>query len=108
MDKMPLTVFAPIDESLGDLLAKSKARSINLIELAKHHIGKSTRNASADLHAHVHRQPPPPSAAAAAAARSICCSALHRCASVCACARARASVLYRAFVAAAAAVAALR
>lgn len=41
MDRTPLTVFAPIDRSLHDLLAKSKSRSINLIELAKHHIGKS-------------------------------------------------------------------
>lgn len=41
MDRTPLTVFAPIDKSLHDLLAKSKSRqSINLIELAKHHIGK--------------------------------------------------------------------
>lgn len=42
MDRTPLTVFAPIDRSLHDLLAKSKSRSINLIELAKHHIGKSS------------------------------------------------------------------
>lgn len=42
LDKMALTVFAPIDSSLGDLLAKSKSSksSISLIELAKHHIGK--------------------------------------------------------------------
>lgn len=40
MDKTALTVFAPIDKSLADLLAKSKLRSINLAELAKHHIGK--------------------------------------------------------------------
>ena len=41
MDKTALTIFAPIDKSLADLLAKSKSRSINLAELAKHHIGKS-------------------------------------------------------------------
>lgn len=40
MDRLPLTVFAPIDRSLGDLLTKAKSRPINLIELAKHHIGK--------------------------------------------------------------------
>jgi hypothetical protein len=40
MDNIALTVFAPIDKSLADLLAKSKSRSINLIDLAKHHIGK--------------------------------------------------------------------
>lgn len=33
-------MFAPIDRSLRDLLGKAKSRSINLIELAKHHIGK--------------------------------------------------------------------
>lgn len=60
MDKTPLTVFAPIDRSLGDLLAKSKTRSINLIELAKHHIGKyssgeqpAARRAAAPLSADI-------------------------------------------------------
>lgn len=35
-------MFAPIDKSLGDLLAKARAhpQRINLNELAKHHIGK--------------------------------------------------------------------
>lgn len=43
MDKTQLTVFAPIDRSLSDLLGKvrgSQRSSINLVELAKHHIGK--------------------------------------------------------------------
>jgi len=47
MDKTQLTVFAPIDRSLADLLAKIEAdgqkqapNSINLVEFAKHHIGK--------------------------------------------------------------------
>lgn len=46
MDRMPLTVFAPIDRSLSDVLAKAKSRSINLIELAKHHIGKYSPSSS--------------------------------------------------------------
>lgn len=46
MDRTALTVFAPIDKSLGDLIAKARQRSINLAELAKHHIGKL----SAGLH----------------------------------------------------------
>mgnify|MGYP000906921942 CR=1 FL=1 len=40
MDRTPLTVFAPIDSSLSELLPKARLRSINLAELAKHHIGK--------------------------------------------------------------------
>lgn len=41
MDRTPLTVFAPVDKSMGDLLHKAKTRpSINLVDVAKHHIGK--------------------------------------------------------------------
>lgn len=44
MDRQPLTVFAPIDRALSDLLIKARSRtnSLSLVELAKHHIGKSS------------------------------------------------------------------
>lgn len=41
LDKSELTVFAPIDRSMGDIISLAKQRSISLSELAKHHIGKS-------------------------------------------------------------------
>lgn len=36
----PLTVFAPVDRALADLLKAGNARHLSLAELAKHHIGK--------------------------------------------------------------------